>query len=346
MTAKTIHATPHRRYNPLSDKWVLVSPHRADRPWHGKVERPNDPPQSSHDENCYLCAGNTRASGKVNENYTGCFVFDNDFAALQENELNETFTDGLMHASSVSGECKVLCYSPDHSKTMPELDVAEIEQVIDAWCDLYNELEEKYQWVQIFENKGEINGCSNPHPHGQVWASGHIPDELGREATQQKAYFDQHKRPLLLDYLEQEIENKQRIVCLNDDWVALVPYWASWPFETILLPRSHKPHMNDLNDGQKRSLAEILKQLTTRYDNLFKTPFPYSMGWHSRPANGDAADPWQLHAHFYPPLLRSATVQKFMVGYELMAEIQRDISPESAAKMLRDVSKTHYKMAL
>lgn len=342
MSDETSNSNPHRRYNPLSNKWVLVSPHRGKRPWNGKVETSPPLVQASHDDDCYLCAGNTRASGAKNENYKDCFIFDNDFSALQKNEISMPPTDTLFRSEVVSGECKVLCYSPHHSKTIPEMELDGIEKIIDAWCLLYTDLEKKYQWVQIFENKGEINGCSNPHPHGQVWASSHMPGEVEQETIQQSAYFSSHNKPLLLDYLEEEIEKKERIVCINDDWVVVVPYWASWPFETLLMPRAHVTHMNDLNKKQKQSLAKILRELTIRYDNLFNISFPYSMGWHCRPSDGLTPEHWLMHAHFYPPLLRSATIQKFMVGYELLAETQRDITPEQAAEMLRNSSTIHY----
>ncbi|MEZ5756863.1 MAG: UDP-glucose--hexose-1-phosphate uridylyltransferase [Emcibacteraceae bacterium] len=344
MSHKILQSNPHRRFNPLSNKWVLVSPQRTNRPWKGKVEKEKLHQEPSYDHDCYLCPGNKRASGLINEKYQDVFVFNNDFAAIEENGTTINVQDGLFQAEAVSGNCKVICYSPDHSKTMPELDIDSIRKVIDAWCAIYDDLEQKYPWVQIFENKGEINGCSNPHPHGQVWAGSFIPDEAAREDREQKAYFETHKSPLLLDYVKQEIKLSERIVCMNDDWVALVPYWASWPFETLLLPRTAISHMTDLEDEKKKSLARILKELTTRYDNLFNCAFPYSMGWHCRPANGQRSEHWIMHAHFYPPLLRSATIQKFMVGYELMAEAQRDISPEQAAKMLQDASDIHYKL--
>lgn len=341
-----IHLKPHRRYNPLSDKWVLVSPQRNNRPWNGKIEVPKTLPGASHDEECYLCPGNTRTSGITNDQYTDCFIFDNDYPAIKPGVSGTLSSETLFQSQSVSGECKVICYSPDHSKTLPELELESIIKIINTWRSIYTELEEKYKWVQIFENKGEINGCSNPHPHGQIWASNHIPDEIDGEDKNQQAYFNKNNRPLLLDYVNEEIEKKDRIVCKNDEWVCLVPYWASWPFETMLLPRLPIGHMNDLNDDQIKSLAEILKNLTTRYDNLFKTSFPYSMGWHCRPPEEANSEYWVMHGHFYPPLLRSATIQKFMVGYELLAETQRDITAEQAAEMLRKASDIHYKKSI
>lgn len=334
---------PHRRYNPLVGKWILVSPHRGERPWKGKIEKIKEKPANFYEEHCYLCPGNKRISGDINDQYTDCFVFENDFPAMETCSDKEYSEDPLFHAETVNGTCKVICYSPDHGKTLPELDIKAIRNVINTWCDIYLELENAHVWVQIFENKGEINGCSNPHPHGQVWASDHLPQEAEQEDVKQQEYFKTNPSPLLFDYQKAEIDNGDRVVCINDDWVVVVPYWAAWPFETLLLPRTHISHMTDLNMSQKTSLAKLLKELTTRYDNLFETPFPYSMGWHCRPATDDPTEHWLMHAHFYPPLLRSANIQKFMVGYELMAEIQRDITPEKAAQMLRDQPIKHYK---
>lgn len=336
---------PHRRYNPLSDKWILVSPQRSDRPWKGKVEHTKDTSSQRYDKGCYLCPGNKRVSGQVNDNYEHCFVFNNDFAAIEANMSKEFIDDPLFRAEAVSGECKVICYSPDHSKTLPELGLDEIGRVINSWCDIYFDLETRHAWVQIFENKGEINGCSNPHPHGQVWASNYLPQEAECENSKQKEYFASNQVPMLLNYGEEEVKSGERVVCYNEDWIVVVPYWASWPFETLLMPRNHVTHMTNLSRSQKQSLAEIMKDLTTRYDNLFEISFPYSMGWHCRPATNEPTDHWLMHAHFYPPLLRSATIQKFMVGYELMAETQRDITPEKAAEMLRATSNKHYKSA-
>ena len=342
VTNDKIHQSPHRRYNPLNDKWILVSPQRNNRPWNGKTETLTEPLGTSYDKECYLCPGNIRASGLTNNQYNGCYIFDNDYAAIQANDERISSSEPLFKSQTVNGACKVICYSPDHSKTLPELELNNLIGIINAWRTIYTDLEEKYKWVQIFENKGAINGCSNPHPHGQVWASSHLPDVVERENKNQQAYYEKNNRPLLLDYLEDEIEKNERIVCLNDDWVVLVPYWAAWPFETLLLPRTPISHMNDLKKSEIKSLAKIIKSLTTRYDNLFNTSFPYSMGWHCRPA-GDRSKHWIMHGHFYPPLLRSATVQKFMVGYELLGETQRDISAEQASNMLRQASDVHYK---
>ncbi|MCL4168313.1 UNVERIFIED_CONTAM: hypothetical protein GTU68_051290, partial [Idotea baltica] len=238
MSDKTSTNKPHRRYNPLSDKWVLVSPNRSNRPWNGKVETPSEVIEVHHDDGCYLCAGNTRVSGEVNDDYQGCFVFNNDFAAIHPEDNMEKSSDDLFRSEDVSGQCKVICYSPDHSKTLPELSLLEIDEIIDTWCGIYKDLETNFDWVQIFENKGEINGCSNPHPHGQVWASSHIPSEVDREDAQQKTYYDEKNSSMLLDYAKREIDNEERVVCFNEDWVVVVPYWASWPYETLLMPRS------------------------------------------------------------------------------------------------------------
>ncbi len=333
---------PHRRWNPLARRWVLVSPHRLDRPWEGEEHEP-DPPGPSHDPGCYLCPGNARKGGAVNPDYEGVYVFDNDFPALKESEDGEMYGDELQIATQANGQCRVICFSPDHSKTLPLLSVAEIRSVIDVWSAQTEELGERYVTVQVFENKGAMMGCSNPHPHGQVWATGHVPDELYSADCAQGDYFDQFGKRMLLNLVERELSAESRIVECNEYWLAIVPFWASWPFETLVLPRFQARRLPDVDNPERDALAALLKSLTTRYDNLFKTSFPYSMGWHQAPywKDGDErtnTEHFQLHAHFYPPLLRSASVRKFMVGYELLAEPQRDLTPERAAQMLRSVS--------
>ncbi len=264
MPSNNLLEKPHRRYNPLAGKWVLVSPQRGNRPWKGKVEELKIVSSIEYDETCYLCPGNKRISGDINDQYTNCFVFDNDFAAIEPNVDREISSDQLFRADTVNGKCKVICYSPDHSKTLPELDLEAIENIIETWCDVYTDLENSHSWVQIFENKGEINGCSNPHPHGQVWASDHLPQEAEKEDSKQAEYYKSNGAPLLFDYQKAEINIGERIVCINDDWVVVVPYWASWPFETLLLPRANISHMTELTQSQKWALAKILKELTTR----------------------------------------------------------------------------------
>jgi len=334
---------PHRRYNPLSGDYVLVSPHRAKRPWQGQQEKIDDSPRPAHDPGCYLCAGNTRVNGVTNPEYTGTYVFENDFAALlPDTPEAEPGTDPLFQTVSVRGTSRVICFSPDHGKTLPELPLPAIEQVVDTWCAQTAELGQTYAWVQVFENKGAVMGCSNPHPHGQVWASSFVPNLPAAEDRRQRDYFAKEGRPMLLDYVEREAASGERTVVQTEHWLAVVPYWASWPFEILLLPRFAVRRLEDLQAAQRADLALALKQLTIRYDNLFQTSFPYSMGWHGAPYDGNDAAPWQLHAHFYPPLLRSASVRKFMVGFEMLAEAQRDLTPEQAAERLRALPDVHY----
>jgi UDPglucose--hexose-1-phosphate uridylyltransferase len=335
---------PHRRYNPLKGEWVLVSPHRARRPWQGAQEVTHEAPLPAHDPGCYLCAGNVRVNGEVNPAYTGTYVFDNDFAALMPDTPDAADSgDTLFVHQGVRGVSRVICFSPDHSKTLPELSLDQIGGVIDTWAEQTRELGERYPWVQVFENKGQAMGCSNPHPHGQVWACSFLPNEVEREDQALRAHQAQHRRNLLLDCAEREAAGGTRTVVLTDHWIAVVPFWAAWPFETLLLPRFAVSRLPDLNEAQRLDLALALQQLTTRYDNLFQTSFPYSMGWHGAPyLEGDQSH-WQLHAHFYPPLLRSATVRKFMVGFEMLAEAQRDLTPEQAAERLRAQATTHFR---
>jgi UDPglucose--hexose-1-phosphate uridylyltransferase len=335
---------PHRRYNPLTGEYVLVSPHRMKRPWQGKQETSSADERPEYDPTCYLCPRNTRTSGEANPDYATTYVFTNDFQALLSDVPQSPESDHpLFRQESVKGTCRVICFHPRHDLTLPEMHVADIRNVVDVWSEQTAELGQTYQWVQVFENKGAIMGCSNPHPHGQIWAEDTLPNEPTKEDRHQRDYLQANGRPLLMDYIAEEVRRGERIVVENDDWLALVPFWAVWPFETLLLPRQHVLRLPDLSDGQKDSLADILKRMLTRYDNLFEVSFPYSMGWHGAPYNGKANDHWHLHAHFYPPLLRSATVKKFMVGYEMMAEAQRDLTAEQAADRLRSLSDVHYK---
>jgi UDPglucose--hexose-1-phosphate uridylyltransferase len=344
MALPAVHEVPHRRYNPLSGEWVLVSPQRVERPWQGQLEKPLPEKRPAYDPGCYLCPGNPRAGGVRNPAYPNTFVFDNDFAAL----LPDTPPAGTRHPllgwESVQGTCRVICFSPRHDLTLPEMAVEDIRRVVDVWAEQVADLGRRYCWVQVFENKGAIMGCSNPHPHGQVWAGSALPNEPAREDRQQRAYFQAHGRPLLLDYLQAEAGQSLRQVVENEHWLAVVPFWAIWPFETLLLPRRHVLRLPDLDEAERDSLAQLLKRLLTRYDNLFEVSFPYSMGWHGAPEGAaDGYAYWQLHAHFYPPLLRSATVKKFMVGYEMLAEAQRDLTAEQAAWRLRALPEVHCK---
>jgi UDPglucose--hexose-1-phosphate uridylyltransferase len=333
-------AQPHRRYNPLADKWVLVSPQRITRPWQGE-EHAADPAPPAYDPTCYLCPGNQRVTGESNPNYTGVHLFANDFPALLSDGA-VTATSGLLQSESVRGECRVLCFSPDHGKSLPQLSRAQVEQVVDAWCEETGRLGQSYASVQVFENKGAMMGCSNPHPHGQIWASDHVPDEVRVEDRMLARHREETGKNLLARLVEAEIAAGERVVVSTDRWLAIVPYWASWPFETLLLPRFPVARLSELDGAQKADLAQALRTLTIRYDNLFRTSFPYSMGWHGSPFGIADTDHWLLHAHFYPPLLRSATVRKFMVGYELLAEAQRDLTPEKAAELLRSQPTGHY----
>jgi UTP--hexose-1-phosphate uridylyltransferase len=334
---------PHRRYNPLTESWILVSPHRAKRPWQGQQEKADTAPKPAHDSACYLCPRNTRISGETNPDYREPFVFTNDFSALLPDTpaFNDT-VNPLFQSQSVRGISRVICFSPDHSKTLPQLTQPEIERVIATWQAQAAELGQQYRWVQIFENKGAVMGCSNPHPHGQIWASDFLPDLPAKAHAAQQNYFRLHGSNLLQDYAAEELRRRERIVVETAHWLAVVPYWAAWPFETLLLPKFPAQRITDLSAAERADLALALKQLTTRYDNLFETSFPYSMGWHGAPFDGEAHPEWTLHAHFYPPLLRSATVRKFMVGYEMLAEAQRDLTAEQAAEKLAALSLVHY----
>ncbi|GKV89616.1 galactose-1-phosphate uridylyltransferase [Pectobacterium carotovorum] len=335
---------PHRRFNPLKGEWILVSPHRAKRPWQGQQDEPDRATPPPYDPTCYLCAGNKRITGDINPHYQGTFVFTNDFSALMEDTPEApSGDDELFRVQQARGVSRVICFSPDHSKSLPQLSLPALKAVIDTWSDQTEELGKRYPWVQVFENKGTMMGCSNPHPHGQVWANDFLPNEVQREDEQQRDYFSRHGSPLLLDYVSREQADGSRIVVETEHWLAVVPYWASWPFETLVLPKFAVQRLPQLNDVQRDDLALLLKKLTSRYDNLFQCSFPYSMGWHGAPFKGDDIAHWQLHAHFYPPLLRSASVRKFMVGYEMLAEAQRDLTAEQAAERLRSVSDIHFR---
>uniref|UniRef100_H2ZI71 Galactose-1-phosphate uridylyltransferase n=1 Tax=Ciona savignyi TaxID=51511 RepID=H2ZI71_CIOSA len=336
----------HLRFNPLRDEWVLVSPHRLKRPWAGKVEQNRCQDIPSYDPNNPLCPGNTRSSGAINEKYTGTYVFDNDFPALQAEGVNPPVSDDpLFQSAPASGLCKVMCFHPHSNVTLPVMTEDEIIAVINQWILLMKDLGAKHRWVQIFENKGSLMGCSNPHPHCQVWTSSFLPNEPRVSDNNQKKYFVKYGSPMLVDYAVRESKSGQRTVVENDHWIAVVPYWATWPFQTMLLPKHHVLRLSDLSRKEIESLASAMKLLLTKYDNLFKVSFPYSMGWHGAPTGADLGtnmNHWQLHAHYYPPLLRSATVRKFMVGYEMLAQPQRDITAEQAAQRLRELPDVHF----
>lgn len=340
----SMNSNPHRRLNILTGEWVLVSPHRTKRPWQGKQETPTTIKGSSYEENCYLCPTNTRLGGEKNPDYVKPFSFYNDFGALLSDTPSDIYSKGLLSAKSESGICKVICFSADHSVTLPLMSVTEIEEVISLWQHEYQDLgsKDKINHVMIFENKGSIMGCSNPHPHGQIWAQESVPEIVEKKTEKQLAYFKATGRSLLSDYVQQELEAKERILYENNDFVALVPYWAVWPYEVMILPKKHLQHIGQLSRDEKVDFAAAIKYVTTAYDNLFQTSFPYSSGIHQSPTDRGSHDEWHFHMSFYPPLLRSATVKKFMVGYEMFANPQRDITAEQAADNLRKLPKQHY----
>eukprot|EP00040_Diaphanoeca_grandis_P032040 m.193078 g.193078 ORF g.193078 m.193078 type:complete len:353 (-) comp32493_c4_seq2:426-1484(-) len=339
----------HRRYNPLMGEWVLVSPHRMKRPWNGQVEPPFDfksIPQ--HDKSNPLTPGAMRgSSGMQNPEYESTFVFDNDFPSLSPENPSPSGEPKhhLLKFSEAKGHCKVMCFHPHTNVTIPLMTEKEIRAVVDEWTTEITVLGKTYKWVQLFENKGQAMGCSNPHPHCQIWATSFLPNGPAQKDRMQLEYYKEHKKPLLVDYVELELKEKERIVVENEEWVAVVPFWALWPYETMLLPKRHVQRFTDLTDSEKDSLSSIMKRLLCKYDNLFKTSFPYSMGWHGAPT-GDSLNEdcshWQLHAIYFPPLLRSQSVKKFMVGYEMHAEAQRDLTAEQACAKLKDLPEVHY----
>ncbi|MEO8151336.1 MAG: UDP-glucose--hexose-1-phosphate uridylyltransferase [Bacteroidia bacterium] len=339
---------PHKRLNILTNEWILVSPHRNKRPWQGNEHSSALSQREHYDAECYLCPGNKRSNGAINPDYTDTFSFTNDFPALVPGDVDDRFTtDNLLQAKNVNGICKVICFSPRHDLTLPELSIENIVLIIKLWQIEFTELS-SYTWIkyiQIFENKGEIMGCSNPHPHGQIWAQSDLPSEIMKEDKTQSEYYKKHNKTLLQDYLQLELKQQERIVCENESFIVLVPFWAIWPYETMIISRRHIKSITEFNEKETAALADILKRLTTRYDNLFLTSFPYSAGMHQAPVNTDTdVSHWHWHLHFYPPLLRSATIKKFMVGYELLANPQRDITPEQAAKQLQSLSEQHYNL--
>lgn len=342
--ALNLNEQAHRRYNILTGEWILVSPHRTQRPWQGKQEKKVADERKAYDANCYLCPGNTRASGTTNPNYDSVYAFTNDYSALLANTPTEEQEDGLFRARGESGICKVICFSPDHSLTLPLMEIDAIEKVVDLWKKEYLTLGamKDINHVQIFENKGALMGCSNPHPHGQIWAQNSIPLEVEKKTWQQLSYWEKNGVSLLQDYLLQEMEANERIIAQNEDFIALVPFWAVWPYEVMIAPKKHFQSIAQLSDKESTSFAKIIKEVTNKYDNLFETSFPYSSGIHQAPTDGRDHDGWHFHMSFYPPLLRSATIKKFMVGYEMFANPQRDITAEQAAKHLKELSDMHY----
>jgi len=337
---------PHRRYNPLTNEWILVSPHRTQRPWQGQVEK--RPPESRppYDPGCYLCPGNERAGGNRNPQYESTFIFQNDFGALlPDTPSAELDQHGLLRAASERGLCRVICFSPRHDWTLPVMPLPDIRRVVDVWAEQTTELGrlDYINHVQIFENNGAMMGASSPHPHCQVWVNEHVPTEPAKELHSLSAYLEEHGTCLLCDYVALELAAGERIVLQNEHFVALVPFWAVWPFETMVLARRHVGSLPDLTGPERDALADVIKRLTTRYDNLFEVSFPYSMGWHQSPTDGADHAEAHLHSHYYPPLLRSATVRKFMVGYEMLGNPQRDLTAETAAERLRQMSEVLYR---
>ena len=330
---------PHRRFNPLTREWVLVSPHRTDRPWQGQVEDRSVVRQPEYDPKCYLCPGNERAGGVHNPAYSSTFVFDNDFAALKPGTPPARFEDGLLIAESEPGICRVICFSPRHDLTVANMELADLRRVVDVWTEQYLDLGAmpSINYVQIFENRGAMMGASNPHPHCQIWSNHTIPNEPAKETAAQSAWRELMGICLLCEYMRREQQSGERIVDENDAFLTVVPFWAVWPFEIMVLPKRHVTGVDQLSDSGRDGLADILKRTTARYDRLFQAPFPYTMGFHQRPTDGEPHEEWHLHAHFLPPLLRSATVRKFLVGYEMLASPQRDITAETAAERLRAV---------
>lgn len=331
----------HKRYNILTGEWVLVSPHRAKRPWQGQNETPSNHIRPSYDETCYLCAGNPRMNGEVNPDYKNAYVFTNDFAALQNESKSFQVSDGLLQAESETGICKVICFSPDHSKSLADMDVSSIQKVVETWQQEFETLSniDTINYVQIFENKGSVMGCSNPHPHGQIWSQSTLPNEVEKKDAHQKTYFTKNSRSLLSDYLTQELHKKERIIFENASFVVLIPFWAIWPFETMIVPKLHQKDILEMKLPDTLLFAEAISVITKAYDALFNTSFPYSSGIHQAPTNGLENKHWHWHMSFYPPLLRSATVKKFMVGYEMFGSPQRDITAEVAAQRLKALLK-------
>ena len=338
---------PHRRYNPLLDEWILVSPQRAKRPWQGQNEVISDEKKPEYDETCYLCPGNERINGGTNPKYESCYVFDNDFPALLKNEVSfDLQQEDLFKINPERGINRVICFSPKHNVTLAEMQITEIENVIKVWKEQYLELGaiDYINHVQIFENKGSVMGCSNPHPHGQIWAQSSLPTQVKKTQDNLLKYYQKTGKSLLKDYVDNELQKKERIIAENEHFVLLVPFWATWPYETMIISKRHFSNIAEITEEEIKSYAEMIHIITVKYDNLFKTSFPYSAGIHQAPTDGLSHDEWHFHMHFYPPLLRSATVKKFMVGYELLAEAQRDLTAEQSAEILRNLSTEHYNL--
>jgi UDPglucose--hexose-1-phosphate uridylyltransferase len=338
---------PHRRYNPLTDEWILVSPHRAKRPWQGQTETVTEHRLPDYAEDCYLCPGNIRSNGESNPDYSDCYVFENDFPALLQEEVSSdsSLNSTLFRQKPERGINMVVCFSPKHNLTIPEMEIKDIEKIIAVWKQQYVELGSKnyINHIQIFENKGAVMGCSNPHPHGQIWAQSSLPTQVEKTQRNLGRYYLKNKKSLLSDYLDEELKVQTRVVAENEHFAVVVPFWATWPYETLIISKRHFGNIIAMTNQETVAFAEILKVITVKYDNLFKISLPYSSGIHQTPTDKVSHPEWHFHMHFYPPLLRSASVKKFMVGYEMMGEAQRDISPEKSAEILRNLPLIHYK---
>ena len=337
---------PHRRKNILTGEWVQVSPHRTKRPWQGQEEETAGSQKLKYDPNCYLCPGNSRAGDAENPKYTSTFSFVNDFSSLKPDTSDDDFNDSdLLISKGERGLCKVICFSPRHDLTLPEMELSQIKEVVDLWVKEYQDIGSRdfINYVQIFENKGEVMGCSNPHPHGQIWAQETIPDEPAKELIQFKNHYEKTGNTLLADYLKLELEKKERVVVVNDHFAVVVPFWAFWPFETLVISKRPFARLTDMSEEEKVGFADIIRKITVKYDNVFKVSFPYSAGLHPAPTDGEEHPEWHFHMHFYPPLLRSATIKKFRVGYEMLANPQRDVTAEYSAGLMRDLPEVHYK---
>jgi len=336
---KDLQDYSHKRYNILTGEWVLVSPHRAKRPWQGQNEVISKEKRPSHDKSCYLCSGNTRINSETNPNYTDVYIFNNDFPSLQNDSKSFSLNDGLLNAQSEQGICRVICFSPDHSKSLAEMSVESIQKVVHAWQHEYKSLggNKNINYVQIFENKGAVMGCSNPHPHGQIWSQSSLPNEVIKKDKMQFEYFEKTNKTLLEDYINQELKLQERIIFENKEFVVLAPFWSIWPFETMIAPKKAQKSIDNLTNFESKQFAEAISIITKTYDKIFECSFPYSSGIHQAPTNGLLNDHWHWHMSFYPPLLRSATVKKFMVGYEMFGSPQRDITIESAAELIRNL---------
>jgi UDPglucose--hexose-1-phosphate uridylyltransferase len=334
----SIQNQSHARRNILTGEWVLVSPHRLQRPWRGQVDQGEREQLPGYDPGCYLCPGNERANGNRNPEYTGAFSFDNDYAALSPQSDVHGRDSGLFQAQPESGRCRVVCYTERHDLRLATMNDEQLDVAIGAMVTEFAGLDASpdIAYVQVFENRGEMMGCSNPHPHAQVWATSSVPNEPAKECRTQGRYFDEHGSVMLLDYIEAEVADGARVIVESEASVAVVPFWATWPFEALIVPRRTVNAPDALAAEELSDLGRALRAVLRAYESLFDASVPYSMGFHARPSDGLDHPEWQFHVHVYPPLLRSATVRKHMVGFEMLGQPQRDLTPEAAAERLRE----------